>query len=201
MGVAGGEFKTMFKSIAPRDLALIPALAAVAFVFLATFAWAELTDLVDPDDMSVPHWPWKLWQAGALALAIAGVWWVWLSTRQVPWVRSLALAVLAAAVFANAYTAVFGESSGDVWRTLNPIFIGCASVAAVALWRSGSAAGRAGALVSAALGAALFANAYFIDYGDAWQFLNPLVILASLGWLAVDSQVSPNQSEDRAADR
>ena len=183
----------MFKAIAPRDLAPIPALAAVAFVFLATFAWAELTDIIDPDGLSVPHWPWKLWQAGALALGIGGVWWVWLSTRRVPWIRSLALAVLAAAVFSNAYTDVFGDYDGDVWRTINPIFIGCSSVAAVALWRSGSAAGRASSLVSAALGAALFANAYFVDYGDAWQFLNPLLALAILAWTAVDGQVSSEQ--------
>ena len=96
--------------------------------------------------------------------------------------RSLALAVLAAAVFANAYSDVFGDYGGDVWRTVNPIFIGCSSVAAVALWRSGSSAGRAASLVSAALGAALFANAYFVDYGDAWQFLNPLLMLAILAW-------------------
>ena len=180
----------MFKMIAPRDLKPIPALAAAAFVFLATFAWTERTVLVDPDGMSVPHLPWKLWQAGALLLGISGVWWVWLSTRRVPWVRSLALGVLAVAVFVNSYSGVFGENSGDVWRTVNPLFIGCASVAAVAFWRSGSPAGRVGAFVSAALGVVLFANAYFVDYGDAWQALNPMVMLTSLAWAVVDGQAS-----------
>ena len=191
----------MLRAIAPRDLAPVPALVTVAFVFLATFAWAERTVFVDPDGLSVPYWPWKLWQAGALALGISGVWWVWLSTLRALWVRSLALAVLAALVFANAYSDVFGNHSGDLWRTVNPLFIGCSSVAAVALWRSGSPAGRVGSLVSAALGAALFATAYFIDYGDAWQFLNPLMVLAILAWTAVDGQVGPNRSEGKAEDR
>ena len=190
----------MLKMIAPRDLQPIPALVAAAFVFLATFAWAERTVLVDPDGMSVPYWPWKLWQAGALFLGIGGAWWVWLSTRRVYWVRSLALGVLAAVVFVNAYGGVFGEYGGDVWRTVNPLFIGCASVAAVALWRSGSPAARLGAVVSAALGIALFANAYFVDYGDAWQVLNPLLMLAILAWVAVDAQVCASQSEGRAED-
>ncbi|MDE2861111.1 MAG: hypothetical protein OYI31_04735 [Chloroflexota bacterium] len=190
----------MLKIIASRDLAPIPALAAVAFVFLATFAWAERTAIIDPDGLSVPYWPWKLWQAGALLLGIAGVWWVWLSTRPVPWVRSLALAVLAAAVLANAYSDVFGDYGGDLWRTINPLFIGCSSVAAVALWRLGSPPGRVASLVSAALGATLFANAYFVDYGDAWQFLNPLMILAILAWAAIDGQVSPATSVSRAED-
>ena len=47
----------MFKPLAPRDLAPIPAVAATAFVSLAIFAWTERTDIVDPDGLSVPHWP------------------------------------------------------------------------------------------------------------------------------------------------
>ncbi len=191
----------MFKAIAPKDLAPLPALAAAAFVFLATFAWTERTVLVDPEGMSVPHWPWKLWQGGALLLGIAGVWWIWLSTRRVPWVSSLALAVLATAVFANAYSGVFGDYSGDVWRTINPLFIGCSSVAAVALWRSGNPACRVASLVSAALGVVLLANAYFVDYGDAWQVLNPLLMLTSLAWAAIDGQADATKSESRAEDR
>ena len=52
----------MFKLIAPRDLAPIPAVAAAAFVALAVFAWTERTDIIDPEGLSVPYWPWKLWQ-------------------------------------------------------------------------------------------------------------------------------------------
>ena len=142
----------MFKLIAPRDLEPVPAIAGAAFVALAVFAWTERTVLVDPDGMSVPYWPWKLWQVVPLLIGFGGVWWVWLSTRRAPWVRSLALGVLALVVLANAYSGLFGDYRGDVWRTVNPLFIGSSSVAAVALWRAGHAAGRAGAVVSAALG-------------------------------------------------
>ena len=180
----------MFKLIAPRDLAPIPAIAAAAFVALAVFAWTERTVLVDPDGMSVPYWPWKLWQVVPLLFGLGGVWWVWLSTRRVPWVRSLALGVLALVVLANAYGDLFGDYRGDVWRTVNPLFIGSSSVAVVALWRAGRVAGRAGAVVSAALGAVLFANAYFVDYGDAWQILNPALMLANLAWAAGAGQAN-----------
>ena len=143
----------MFKLIAPRNLGPIPAVAVTAFVALAIFGWTERTVLVDPDGMSVPYWPWKLWQIGPLVMGFVGVWWVWLSTRHVPWVRSLALGILAMAVLANGYSNLFDDHWGNVWRTVNPLFIGCSSVAAVALWRSGHIVGRVGAVVSAALGA------------------------------------------------
>ena len=185
----------MFKLIAPRDLEPIPAIAAAAFVVLAVFAWTERTVLVDPEGMSVPYWPWKLWQVVPLLVGFGGVWWVWLSTRRVPWVRSLALGVLALVVFANAYSDLFGDYRGDVWRTVNPLFIGSSSVAAVALWRAGHAAGRAGAVVSAALGAVLFANAYFVNNGDAWQVLDPARTLASLAWAAGAGQANASTPE------
>ena len=79
------------------------------------FAWTERTVLVDPEGMSVPYWPWKLWQIGPLLIGLGGVWWVWLSTRQVPWVRSLALAILALVVLANGYSGcstTTGETCG-----------------------------------------------------------------------------------------
>ena len=75
----------MFKLIAPRDLEPIPAIAAAAFVALAIFAWTERTILVDPEGLSVPYWPWKLWQIGPLLMGFGGVWWVWLSASRVPW--------------------------------------------------------------------------------------------------------------------
>ena len=88
----------MFKLFTPRNLGPVPAVAATAFVALAIFAWTERTVLVDPEGMSVPYWPWKLWQIGPLLMGFAGAWWLWLSTRRVPWVRSLGLSVLALAV-------------------------------------------------------------------------------------------------------
>jgi hypothetical protein len=174
----------MFKLIAPRDLDPIPAVAAAAFVALAIFAWTERTGVLDPEGLSVPYWPWKLWQIGPLLMGFGGVWWVWLSTRRVPWVRSLALGIVALAVLANGYSDLFGNYRGDVWRTVNPLFIGSSSVAAVALWRCGRPAGRVGAVVSAALGALVFANAYFVNNGVIWQILDPARMLTALAWAA-----------------
>ena len=91
---------------------------------LAIFAWTERTGVVDPEGLSVAYWPWKLWQIAPLLMGFGGVWWVWLSTRRVPWVRSLALGVVALAVLANGYSGLFGDYWGDVWRTVNPLFIG-----------------------------------------------------------------------------
>ena len=180
----------MLKLIAPRDLTPIPAIAATAFVVLAVFAWTERTVLVDPEHMSVPYWPWKLWQIGPLLLGIGGAWWIWLSTRRVPWVRSLALGILALAVLFNGYSNLFGDHWGEVWRTINPLFIGSTSVAAVTLWRSGSQAARAGALVPAALGAVVFANAYFVNFGVLWQALDPVRMLTFLALAAVAGQAN-----------
>ena len=180
----------MFKLIAPRDLGPIPATAAAAFVALAIFAWTERTVLVDPERLSVPFWPWKLWQIVPLLMGFGGVWWVWLSTRHVPWVRSLALGIVALVVLANAYGDPFGDHWGDVWRTVNPLFLGSSSVAAVALWRCGCTAGRVGAVVSAALGALVFANAYFVNNGILWQVLDPVRMLTALAWAAGASQAN-----------
>ena len=185
----------MFKLIAPRDLDPIPAVAAAAFVVLAVFAWTERTVLVDPEHMSVPYWPWKLWQIGPLVMGIGGAWWLWSSTRRVPWVRSLALGILALAVLFNAYSNLFGDHWGEVWRTINPLFIGCTSIAAVTLWRSGHTAGRMGALVPAALGVLIFANAYFVNYGVLWQALDPVRMLTFLALAAVAGQTNVAKSE------
>ncbi len=174
----------MLSLIAPRDLGPVPALAVAAFVALAVFAWTERTVLVDPEGLSVSYWPWKLWQIGSLAIGLGGVWWVWLSSRRVPWVRSLALGVLALAVLANAYTDLFGDHWGNVWRTVNPLFIGSSTVAGVALWRCGCASGRVAGVISLALGSLVFANGYFINNGIIWQILDPVRMLASLAWAA-----------------
>ena len=186
----------MFKLIAPRDLGPIPAASATALLALAIFAWTERTVLVDPDGLSVPHWPWKLWQVGPLLMGVAGGGWLWQSTRRVPWVRSLALGILALAVLLNGYSDLFGGHWGNVWRTVNPLFIGSSIVAAVTLWRSGNAAARAGAMVSVGLGGLLFANAYFVDNGVLWQVLNPVRMLAALALAAVAVQVDYSSPGD-----
>ena len=186
----------MLKLMAPRDLEPIPAIAAAAFVALAIFGWTERTILVDPEGRSVPYWPWKLWQIGPLLMGFGGVWWVWLSARRVPWARSLALGILALVVLVNGYSDLFGDYRGDVWRTVNPLFIGSSSVAAVALWRLGHTAGRVGAVVSAAIGALVFANAYFVNNGVLWQILDPLRMLTSLAWAAGASQANVSTPEN-----
>ena len=180
----------MFKLIAPRDLGPIPAAAATAFFILAIFAWTERTVVIDPEGLSVPYWPWKLWQIGPLLMGSGGVWWVWLSTRRVPWVRSLALGIVALVVLANGYSGLFGDYWGDVWRTVNPLFIGSSSVAAVALWRCGCPAGRVGAVVSVALGTLVFSNGYFVNNEVIWEILNPVRMLTALAWAAGASQAN-----------
>ncbi len=174
--------------VAPRDLGTIPALAVTAFVVFAIFGWTERTEIADPDGLSVHYWPWKLWQIPPLVIGFGSVWWIWLSTRRVPWVRSLALAILAAAVFANAYSDFFGDNSGDVWRTINPLFLGSASVAGVALWRNGSIEARIGAVLSVAMGGALFVNAYWVNNADFWPILNPARVLTEVAWAGLASQ-------------
>ena len=164
----------MFKLIAPRDLGPVPAAAATTFLALAIFAWTERTVLVDPDHMSVPYWPWKLWHLGALAVTLPCVWWLWFSTRRVPWVRSLALGLIALAILTNAYTDLFGSQYYPVWRTINPLFISCSTIAAFTLWRLGSPEARVAALLSAGVGGLLAANFYWADNAIVWDMLYPL---------------------------
>ena len=180
----------MLKSFGPRDLDPIAAVAAAAFIALAIFAWTVKTAIADPDDLGVVGWGWKLWQIGPLVMGFAGVWWFWLSTRRVAWVRSLALGLVALTVFINGYTGLFGDYSGDVWRTVNPLFIASCSVAAVALWRCGCPAGKVGAFVSVILGAVVFANAYFVNNGILWQILDPVRMLTELSWAAVANKAN-----------
>ena len=185
----------MFRVFGPRELRAIPAVAVTAFLVLAIFAWTERTVVVDPEGLSVSYWPWKLWQLGALLMGLGGVWWVWRSTRRVNWVRSLALGLLALAVLLNGYGGLFGDYWGEVWRTVNPLFIGSASVASVVLWRRRCAAGRVAAVVAGGLGGLVFANAYFVDNGVLWDVLNPVRMLVFLAWAAGASQVNVGAEE------
>ena len=168
------------------DLETGQAVAAIALVVAALFAWADASWLVDqPGRDSVSNRLWQLWQLGALAIAGWGVWQLWFSTGRVPRVRGGALGIFALAIFANTYTdlfdnALFGDYDREVWMAINPLYIAGSSVAAVVFWRGGGFAGRCGAVIAAVLGLADFANAYFINALVLWQILNPLMILATL---------------------
>ena len=190
----------MLKSFGPRDLDPIAAVAAAAFIALAIFAWTVKTAIADPDDLGVVNWGWKLWQIGPLVMGFAGVWWFWLSTRRVAWVRSLALGLVALTVFINGYTGLFGDYSGDVWRTVNPLFIASCSVAAVALWRCGCPAGKVGAFVTVVLGAVVFANAHFVNNGILWQILDPVRMLTELSWAAIANKANTAPANAAPAD-
>ena len=180
----------MFDYLRPRDLDPVAALAAAALVIFAIFAWTVNTDIADPNDLGVVGWGWKLWQIGPLIMAFVGVWWFWLSTRRVAWVRSLTLAVLALTVFINGHTGLFGDYWGDVWRTVKPLFIAACSVAAVALYRCRCTAGKVGAVVPAALGAVVLANAYFLNIGALWLILDPVRVISELTWAAVANKAN-----------
>ncbi|MCY4617799.1 MAG: hypothetical protein OXD50_04485 [Chloroflexi bacterium] len=179
-----------------RELASIALAALTAFVVVAVFAWTERTELVDPEGLSASSWPWRLWQIPPLLIGCAGAWSIWSASTRSAWMRGLALGLLALAVFVNAYTGWFGEHGGNVWRTVNPLFIACASVAALRLWRLDSVAGRAGAALSAGLGGVVFANGYFVDEVVIWQILNPLMILVTLAWAAGADRVNVSASEN-----
>ncbi|MDE2967326.1 MAG: hypothetical protein OXS30_07580 [Chloroflexota bacterium] len=167
-----------------RDLTPAAGLALTAIVVLAVFAWTERTVLVDPEGSSDSYWPWRLWQIAPLVIALGGVWWIWLGTARLIWLRSLALGLLVLAIFVNAYTGGFGEHAGNVWRTINPLYIACASVAAVRLWDPGRFAKCTGAALSAGLVGAVFANGYFVGEAVIWQIVNPLMMLTALTWAA-----------------
>ena len=182
----------MFKLVAPRDLSAISALALASMLALALFGWAERTVVVDPENQAIPYWPWKLWHLGALAVAVPGVWWLWGSTRQVPWVRSLALAALSLTILLNAYSGFFGDQYFPVWRTINPLFIGCASVAAWTLWRCGGLGRLAGAL-SGGIGLLVAVNFYYVDNAVIWDILYPLRMVTAMGWAAGACLVNTNE--------
>ena len=180
------------------DLNPVASIAAVAFVAVAVFAWAEKTSILD-DGMDTNQWLWRAWQLGALIIAVAGVWMAWLGTRRAAWVRSLALGIFALVVFANTYSdAWFGDYSGAVWETVNPLFIAFCSVAAVALWRCGCAVGRIGAAKAVVLGVAVAVNAYFTNNSIVWQILDPLMILAALAWAAGALKAEVAEPKDAA---
>ena len=179
----------MLKLFAPRDLTPIPAIAMTAFVALAIFGWTERTVLVDPDGLSVPHWPWKLWQIAPLLMGLGGAWWIWSSTRRVPGCAVWPWACWPRWSWSTA-TATFSETIG---ATCGAPSIPCSSGPRPwRRWRSGDAGVflRAWQRRPRCRWAPGFANAYFVNNGTLWQALDPLRMLAELAWAAGATQVN-----------
>ena len=170
----------------PRNLGAAEALCGAAILFVALFAWGASTDMFSREGLaSTDNWAWRLWQVGALLMAIPGVWWLWRATQRVVWTRGAALALLAVVIFLNVYGDGFFEGHvGNVWKASNPLFLGCAIVAVTVLWGRGSLLDRLGAAFLGALGIVLFINAYFVNNGVIWDAIDPMRILVLLVWSA-----------------
>ena len=190
--------RVMSRLFRRRELGAAEALLSAAILGVALFAWGTQTDLFDrPGLASTSNWTWRLWQLGALLMGIPGVWWIWRGTRRVAWTRSLTLSVLALVVFLNAYTdSLFAGHVGDVWNAVNPLFLGCSTIAVVALWSRGGFWDGIGASLFAVLGTVLFINAYFVNHDILWEVLDPLRVLVLLLWAiaALRMDVRPEES-------
>ena len=180
-----------------RDLGAAQALLSAAILGVALFAWGDQTDMFSrPGLASTDNWTWRLWQIGALLMGVSGAWWIWRGTSRVAWTRSVTLTVLALIGFLNAYTdALSAEHFGNVWKTLNPIFLGCSTIAVATLWRRGGFWDGIGASIFAALGTVLFINAYFVNHDVLWEALNPLRALVFLLWAIAALQVDAQPPE------
>lgn len=181
-----------------RDLSAAQALLAAAVLGVALFAWGDQTGMFSrPGLASTDNWVWRLWQIGALLMGIPGVWWIWRGTRRVAWTRGLILTVLAVIVFLNTYSEVLSSAHfGNVWKMINPLFLGCSTVAVAVLWSRGGFWDGVGAAVFAALGTVIFINAYFVNHDVLWEALNPLRIVVFLLWAfaAMQADAPPQES-------
>ena len=174
-----------------RDLGIIDSLIGAGMLAVAVFMWAERSVEVDANAEGPDNWKWQLWQMGTIVLAIVGVWLLWRNTSKVPWVRTVCLTALAVAYLLNNYTDIFKES-GNIWNTVNPLFIACATVAICTGWRRVMAQRQGmepanpfvfiAAVVATGMAVAVFVNAYFTNDSGAWNVLDPLIILSLLIW-------------------
>ena len=175
-----------------RDLGIIDSLIGVGILVVAVFAWVERSAMVDPNTELADNWKWQLWQVGALVLSFIGVWLLWRNTSKVPWVRTVSLVSLAVAILLNYYTDIFNYS-GNLWFTIDPLFLACASVAISSGWgrvmaqRQGMEPSNPftaiATLLALGVAVAVFIMAYFFAYEQtAWEILDPLMILALLTW-------------------
>ncbi len=175
-----------------RDLGIIDSLIGVGILVVAVFAWVERSAVVDPNAELADNWKWQLWQIGPLVFAIVGVWIMWRNTSKVPWVRTVSLVALAVAILLNFYTDIFNYS-GNLWFTIDPLFLACASVAISSGWGRVMAQRQGmepfnpftaiATVIAFGVAVAVFIMAYFFAYEQtAWEVLDPLMILALLTW-------------------
>ena len=175
-----------------RDLGIIDSFIGAGILVVAVFAWVERSAVVDPNAELAESWKWQLWQIGPLVFSFIGVWLLWRNTSKVPWVRTLCLVALAVAILLNFYTDIFNYSN-NLWFTIDPLFLACASVAIRTGWsrvmaqRQGMEPANPFTLVALVialgLAVAVIIMAYFFAYEEtAWEILDPLMILAILVW-------------------
>ncbi len=188
-----------------RDLGALDAILWLAMLVVAVFTWTERSVVVDPDFELSRSWEWQLWQAPPLVVSVIGVWILWRNTHRVPWVRTLALSLLAVSILINQYTNTFGDYALNVWYTIDPLFLAFAIVAASSAWGLRKDPGPTAvtaqlvATSAAALGVALFIYAYFTnDNETAFEIIDPFVIVALLIWAIAARRVEVNLASDSA---
>ncbi len=175
-----------------RDLGVIDSFIGAGLLVVAVFAWTVQSERFDPNTELSDNWKWQLWQIGPLVFSIVGVWLLWRNTSKVPWIRTLCLSSLAVAFLLNKYTDTFNHSN-NLWNTIDPLFVGCATVAMCVGWRRVMAQRQGmepanpftllAAVVATGLGVAVFIAAFFFYTCETvWDVLDPLVILALLTW-------------------
>lgn len=182
-----------------RDLGIIDSLIGAGMLAVAVFMWAERSVEVDANAEGPDNWKWQIWQMGTVVLAIVGVWLLWRNTSKVPWVRTVCLTALAVAYLLNNYTDVF-KYSGNIWNTVNPLFIACATVAICTGWRRVMAQRQGmepanpfvfiAAAIATGMAVAVFVNAYFTNDSGAWNVLDPLIIMSLLIWASAARRVN-----------
>ncbi len=188
-----------------RDLGALDAILWLAMLVVAVFTWTERSVVVDPDFELSRSWEWQLWQAPPLVVSVIGVWILWRNTHRVPWVRTLALSLLAVSILINQYTNSFGDHALNVWYTIDPLFLAFAIVAVYSAWGLRKDPGPTAvtaqlvAISASALGVALFIYAYFTnDNETAFEIIDPFVIVALLIWAIAARRVEVNLASDSA---
>ena len=180
----------MRMSLMRWELSTLSALAVTALVVAAVFGWAAgdvaIEGVVEGD------WLHKVWHIGTYVLALAGVGIVWCGTKGTPWARGLGLSVYALLVFINGYVfSSFREGwfelfTEHIWRASDAMFVAFCLVAAVALWRWGSAGWRITALVLVACALIMLINFYTYHESVVWRIMNPVTVMVALA-LAADA--------------